>query len=120
MYNHGRIECFPLNIDAEDTKGAGTVIESSPLRKVVGIYTGNIADPYHFINRVIERDIKPITIINTFRNPDVVLSQWGGERFLHILQDAALVVNKYGQLVTNWGKNEFGATINLIIQEAGR
>jgi len=58
--------------------------------------------------------------MNTFRNPNVVLSQWGGERFLYLSNDAAVAVSKSGELITVMGKNDFGPAIKQILKEAGR
>ncbi len=99
-------------------KGAGTVVDSSPVSKITGIYKGNTKDPYHFIDRVTERGIKPDVIMNTFRNPDVILSQWKGERFRYITDEACIVVNKDGEIITGWLKDEFGDTLKQILQEA--
>ena len=80
--------------------------------------TGNINDPHHFINRVIERGLSPDIIIDTFRNPKVILSQWKGQRFRYITDKACIVVNKDGELVTGWLKDEFGDILKQILKEA--
>ena len=99
-------------------KGAGTVVESSPVSKIKGIFTGNKNDPHHFVNRVIERGLKPDTIMDTFRNPKVILSQWKGQRFRYISDEACIVVNKEGEIITGWLKDEFGDVIKQILKEA--
>ena len=58
--------------------------------------TGNINDPHHFIN----------------------LSQWKGQRFRYITDKACIVVNKDGELVTGWLKDEFGDILKQILKEA--
>ena len=99
-------------------KGAGTVVESSPISEIKGIFTGNVKDPHHFINRVIERGLSPNIIMDTFKNPKVILSQWKGQRFRYITDKACIVVNKDGEIVTGWLKDEFGDVLNQILKEA--
>lgn len=98
-------------------KGVGTVVEISPINKISGIYTGNVKDPGHFINRVIERGLSPELIINTFKSPRVVLSQWNGQRFRYISDDACIAINKDGEIITGWLKNEYGESIKQILKE---
>jgi hypothetical protein len=56
--------------------------------------------------------------MNTFKNPTVIISQWNGERFLYISGKAAVVVNKAGEIVTVWGRNDFGENISRVLKEA--
>jgi hypothetical protein len=100
-------------------EGAGTVIGNNPLTKITGIFKANKKDPYHFVNRVIERGLNPSQIVNTFKKPYVILSQWKGERFLYISKDMAIVINKNGEIITGWLKNEFGPVLIQILKEAG-
>lgn len=56
--------------------------------------------------------------MDTFKNPDVILSQWNGQRFRYITDEACIVVNKNGEIITGWLKDEFGDTIKQILKEA--
>lgn len=64
------------------------------------------------------RGVKPDMLLDATRNPRVVLQQ-AGERYLHITDDAAVVVRGDGQVVTAWTRNEFFPHIQQILKDAG-
>lgn len=97
-------------------KNLGTVVANSPINKITGISQQNAG---HFIERVIERGISPQTILDTLRNPTVITSQWKGERFAYITQEAVIIVDKTGKLVTGWLKEDFTDAVRQVLKEAG-
>ena len=56
--------------------------------------------------------------MDIFRNPEVILSQWNGERFTYITQNASITVTKSGDIVTGWLKSDFGNVTKQILLEA--
>ena len=107
----------PQNI-GRTYKGHGEVIDNIPFDKPSGIYSGNSSDPYHYINRVTGRNVSTTDIYNTIKEPTAVLSQWKGQRFLYVGDNAAVVLNNKGELVTVWSRSDFGATLEQILKEA--
>ncbi len=85
----------------------GKVIQEAPFNKITGIN-----------DRAIERGIKTDTILNTVRNPQVVLSQWQGERFAYVTDKATVILNKAGEIVTVWAREEYTDTVLKVLQEA--
>ncbi len=90
----------------------GKVIQEAPYNKITGI------NDVHAVNRAIERGIKPDTILNTVRNPQVVLSQWQGERFAYVTDKTTVILNKAGEIVTVWAREEYTDTVLKVLQEA--
>ncbi|MCG1024491.1 RHS repeat-associated core domain-containing protein, partial [Dehalobacter sp.] len=90
----------------------GTVIEKAPINKISGMASS------HPVQQAINRGVSPNTIINTVRNPQVTLSQWGGERFAYISENATIIMNKNGQLVTVWAKSDFGPLVIKALAES--
>lgn len=93
----------------------GTVAAESPVEKITGFSQQN---PYHYINQKVTRGVSTKTVLNTFKNPKVIVEQWGGQRYLYLTYDAAVVVNKSGELVTTYGRDTFGSTTLQILEEA--
>jgi RHS repeat-associated protein len=60
----------------------------------------------HAINQIINRGVTPELIRATVANPIVVLQQ-GGNRFLYLTEQAAVVITREGQVVTAWTQREF-------------
>ena len=77
------------------------------------------ANPYHGLDRAIERGVSPQSILNTVRNPAVVLEQGGG-RTLYLTQEAAVVLDGNGQVVTVWGAAQHTPKTLELLQSAGR
>jgi hypothetical protein len=93
----------------------GTVVAESPVEKITGFSQQN---PYHYIDQKVTRAVSSETVLNTFKNPKVIVEQWGGQRYLYLTDAAAVVVNKSGELVTTYGKDTFGNTTLQILEEA--
>ena len=89
----------------------GTVVEN-PKIAVKGFVDG------HPVNQAITRGVSPQAILNTMRNPIAVLSQRGGTRFAYVSNDAVVIVNKAGNIVTTWGKSNFDKTVLQVLEDA--
>jgi hypothetical protein len=72
----------------------------------------------HAVNQAITRGVKTETIQNTVKNPVAVLSQQGGNRFAHVSQEAVVVVDKSGNIVTVWGKDTFDDVVKQVLKDA--
>jgi hypothetical protein len=77
----------------------------------------NPADPFHGLNRAIERGVSPQTILETVRNPAAVLEQSSG-RFLYLSEQGAVVLDDVGQVVTVWNRADFNAINESILSDA--
>ena len=73
----------------------GTVANGYP-SQISGFSSAN---NYHAIDQVITRSVSPQTLMNTVSNPGVVLSQANGN-FLYLTNEAGVVLNQAGQVVT--------------------
>lgn len=92
--------CRPANFG--QTYGNRTVVEN-PNISITGFRgSSNPADPFHGLNRAIERGIRPADILETMRNPVVVLQQ--GKRYTYLSDVGAVVVRADGQVVTGLGR----------------
>jgi hypothetical protein len=58
------------------------------------------------INQIISRGVTPQLLQATMTNPTVVLQQ-GGNRYLYLTEQAAVVITADGQVVTAWTQREF-------------
>lgn len=77
------------------------------------------ANPFHALDRAIERGVTPQAILDTIRNPTVVLPQGGG-RTLFLTREAAVVLDSQGQAVTIWGAaNHTPKTLELLKSAGG-
>jgi len=92
----------------------GTVIQKSPVTQINGI------NDVHAIDRAIERGVKPQSILNTLRNPEVILSQWNGQRFAFITSKTTVIIDNNGNLVTVWSENEYTDLLFKVLKEAKR
>ncbi len=87
----------------------GTVVKN-PAAKITG-FTG------HGVDQAITRGVTTPTLLNTVRSPAVVLRQASGNR-LFIGNDAAVVLNSTGKVVTTYPSSQFDATIRGILRAA--
>lgn len=78
--------------------GSRTVVEDPGIRITGFRGSANPADPFHGLNRVIERGFSPADIMSTMRSPAAVLEQPGG-RFMYLGERGAVVVGSDGQVV---------------------
>jgi hypothetical protein len=95
--------------------GPGTVVMNPGLR-IAGL-RGSAVDPYHAIDRIIERGVTPSMLVNTVRTPRVVLQQ--GSRYVYLSESAAVVLRADGQVVTTWTSREFLPVYWQILKDAG-
>jgi acyl-CoA reductase-like NAD-dependent aldehyde dehydrogenase len=72
----------------------------------------------HALNQVINRGVRPEVLLETTRNPLVVLQQ-AGNLYLYLTDDAAVVLTGNGQVVTAWTRSEFLPHVKQIIRDAG-
>lgn len=72
--------------------------------------------PYHAIDQIITRGVTAPTILATLRNPVVVIQQGG--RYLYLSNNAAVVINAEGQVVTAWTSAQFTPVIRAILGSA--
>jgi RHS repeat-associated protein len=75
---------------------------------------------YHGLDRIIDRGVTPAMIKDAVMNPVVKVPQFEG-RTLYLSNQAAVVLDRAGQVVTAWTKNEFNAnTHNLLNLTSGK
>jgi hypothetical protein len=98
------------------TYPTGTVVPD-PGIKITGFQGSLGKDPFHGVNRAIERGVSPQDILNTMRNPVVVLSQSGG-RYLYLSRSAGVVVDSGGQVVSVFGAQDMNALNLQILADA--
>jgi len=61
----------------------------------------------HGINQVISRGVSPGDLLGTVNNPSVVLQQSGGQ-YLFLSNQAGVVLNPAGQVITAYPSSMFG------------
>ena len=93
----------------------GTVV-SNPGITIKG-FQGS-SQPGHALNQVINRGVRPQMLVETTRNPLVVLQQ-AGNRYLYLTDDAVVVLTGDGQVATAWTRAEFFPHIQQILRDAG-
>ena len=82
------------------------IVSDQKINKVAG-YT------QHGLSQKITRGVSTSDVMNTVRNPNLVLKQSGGTS-LHVSQKAVVVVNKNGKIVTTYGKKDFNSQVKSI------
>lgn len=92
----------------------GTVVAESQVDEITGFSQQN---PYHYVDQKATRKVPIETVLDTFRNPQVVVEEWNRQRYLYLTDDAAVVVNNAGELVTTYGSDTFGNIIFKILEE---
>jgi RHS repeat-associated protein len=83
----------------------GTIVDQE-ISKVAGYTT-------HGLAQKINRSIPTSEIVNTVRNPDVVLKQAGGN-FVNVTEKTAVVVNSAGKVVTTYAEKQYNAVLKSI------
>ena len=73
--------------------------------------------PIHGLNQAINRGVSPQTILDTVRNPVVVLRQ-GSSWFLYLSESGAVVLDDIGQVVTVWNRVGFSPRNEQILLDA--
>jgi RHS repeat-associated protein len=102
-------------VSVGDTFGKlGTVIESQP-GKITGIFT-RVGGDEHALMRILTRSASIEDIASTVLNPSVVLKQ-AGNNILYLSEQAGVVLNKVGQIVTVYGAKEFKPNILNILSK---
>lgn len=91
-------------------EGVGTVIEN-----VAGKITGfNHNGTFHGLDQIISRGVRPDVLLNTVQKSLQSFAQ-PGSRTLYLSQQAAVVLDKAGQVVTSFTSNQFYPKfVNLI------
>jgi len=87
----------------------GTIVEN-PGIKITG-FSG------HSVNQAITREVSTEVIQNTVKNPIAVLSQRSGNSFAYVSNEAVVVVDKAGEIITTYGKNNFDAIVQQVLKE---
>ncbi|MDP3984892.1 MAG: RHS repeat-associated core domain-containing protein [Acidimicrobiia bacterium] len=95
--------------------GLGTVVESPGL--TIQGFRG-AKNSSHALNQIINRGISPSMLRNTVADPKVVLRQGSGN-FLHLSDEAAVVLRPDGQVVTAYGRADFRQHIFDIMADVG-
>jgi len=87
----------------------GTVVKN-PSIKIVDFST-------HGLNQAITRGVTTKVIKSTIDDPVVVLSQRGGSAFAYVSNDAVVVVDKAGKIITTYAKNYFDVVVKQVLKE---
>lgn len=95
--------------------GLGTVVENPGL--TIQGFRG-AKNPSLGLNQIINRGVSPSTLRNTVANPKVVLEQGSGN-FVHIADDAVVVLRPDGKLVTTYGRSDSKQHIFDILGDVG-
>ena len=89
--------------------------EFGKLGKVVQNISGKVTGfRGHGLNQTINRGVSPKAILNSVKNPKVVLEQSSGN-MVFLSDDAAVVLNNSGKVVTTYPASMFDDTINTIL-----
>jgi RHS repeat-associated protein len=72
----------------------------------------------HGIDQAISRGVTPQALQNTMNNPITVLSQRGGSVYAYVSNQAVVVVDKAGKVITTYGSKYFDQTVTKVIKEA--
>ncbi|MFT4172085.1 MAG: RHS repeat-associated core domain-containing protein, partial [Rhodocyclaceae bacterium] len=86
----------------------GTVVEN-PNLKIESLHP-------HYLDRKLERGVTSSQVMEAIKSPSVVLQQKGGG-YLYLTQDAAVVINKNGRLVTTYGSRNFDESIKNVLDQ---
>ena len=95
--------------------GLGTAVESPGL--TIQGFRG-AKNSSHALNQIINRGVSPSMLRNTVADPKVVLRQGSGN-YLHLSDEAAVVLRPDGQVVTAYGRADFRQHIFDILADAG-
>ena len=99
---------------AEYDSAYGSLLAARGGLPIKGFRGSKGANPFHALDRAIDRGVSPKSILETVRNPSVVVEQAGG-RTLYLTKDAAVVLDGAGQAVTVWGGAQHtGKTLDLL------
>lgn len=71
----------------------------------------------HGLNQTINRGVSPTMLLNTTKNPTVVLQQAGGNK-LYLTNQAGVVLNKNGQVVTTYTSKQFEPHVQNVLKQA--
>ncbi len=71
----------------------------------------------HGLNQTIQRGVSPQALLNTVKNPLVTLEQKGGTTYF-LTQDAAVVLNNVGKIVTTYTNKEFNTQVSSLLKKA--
>ena len=85
---------------------------------IKGFHGSKGANPYHALDRAVERGVSPKAILETVNNPTVVIQQGGG-RTMYLTPDAAVVLDGSGQAVTIWGAAQHTPKTLELLRAAG-
>lgn len=98
------------NLIGQNISSLGKVIENAP-GKINGF---NHDGTYHGLDQIISRGVSPQTLLDTVKNP---LLRFEGryDRVGYLTREAYVVLDKTGQVVTSWTRNEFGSTIKNLL-----
>ena len=102
----------PVNLG--QSYGTAVVVPRPP----IGIASmSGAVDSSHALNRAIQRGTSPDTILQTIREPAVVLQQTNG-RFLYLSEVGAVAMDSSGNVVTVWNRSDFNTTNERILSDA--
>jgi len=96
----------------EKIPSLGKVIENAS-GKITGF---NHDGTYHGLDQIVNRGVNPKMLADTVKNP---IARFAGrfDRTGYLSKDAYVVLDKTGQVVTSWTKNEFGSTIKQVLNK---
>ena len=122
----GYLEKYPTSdkryYDAgERLKGLGIKkgVVLPPVQKQAFILPEGEKDPYHIMNRMLERNITDDDVRAYMKNAKVMLSQWGGQRQCFISDEGMCVIAKSGDkwiYKTVWSKYDFDEESERIME----
>lgn len=101
-----KIPCPKPNLLGQSFGKLGIVVENPRLR-ITGFTE-------HGLDQAIGRGVSPQSLLRTVRDPSVVLQQSAGQ-FLHLSDEAAVVLTPAGRVITTYPSSMFGANVNAVL-----
>jgi RHS repeat-associated protein len=103
---------------AKGSQAAVAAPSSSYRAAITGFRGSKGPNPYHGLDRAIERGVKPREILDAVRRPAVEVAQGGG-RTLYLTPRAAVVLDARRQVVTVWGAADHSPKTLDLLRAAG-
>jgi len=102
----------------QKVEGFGQVVENTA-GKITGFFRSEAPQPYHGLDRVIERGVNPQAILSTVKNPLITFEQANGNTY-RLSEQAAVILDKVGKVVTSYGSNNFAPRVVNLLSKLGK
>lgn len=99
----------------QKVEGFGKVVENTS-EKIKGFFRAEAPEPYHGLDRTIERGVTPKMLLDTVKNPLITFEQVNGNIY-KLSQQAAVVLDQAGKVVTTYSKDQFVPRITNLLDK---